>query len=146
MATTEAEQNKELARRDIEEVWNEENYDVIDELYADDFIHHDPAYPGDIRGPDGQKEFVKMYNTTFPGTPSITIEELVAEGDMVTLRWTGRGTHEKGFMGVEPTQADVEITGQSMARVEDGKIAEMWSHYDALGLLSQIGAVEPPSE
>lgn len=146
MVTTEADQNKELARRELEEVWNEETYDLVDELYADDFVHHDPAYPHEIRGPGGQKEFVRMYNTTFPGTPAITIENPVAEGDMVTRRWTGRGRHEQEFMGVEPTHKDVEISGLSMARVEDGKIAEMWSHSDALGLLGQIGAVEPPTD
>ena len=145
MSTTTAEQNKDLVKRDIEEVWNEGNYDLADELYAEDFVHHDPAYPGEIRGPEAQKEFVQMYNTAFPGDPSITIEELVAEGDLVVLRWTGHGVHEGPFMGVEPTHEEFEITGLSMARIEDGKIAELWSNYDALGMLSRIGAVEPPT-
>ena len=146
MATTATEENKQLARRDIEEVWNQENYDLIDELYTAEFVHHDPAYPDTIRGPEGQRKFVEMYNSTFQGKPSITIENLVAEGDFVTIRWTGHGTHEEEFMGVEPTQKEIEISGLSMARVEDGKIAEMWTNYDALGMLSQIGGISPPPE
>lgn len=146
MATTTVDQNKELARRDIEEVWNEENVDLVDELYAEDFVHHDPAYPGEIRGREGQKEFVRAYTTAFPGEVNIAIEELVAEGDLVSVRWTGHGSHEGEFMGIEPTHEEVEVAGMSLARVEDGKIAEMWSTYDALGLMGQIGAVEMPAE
>ena len=48
-------------------------------------------------------------------------------------------------MGIEPTHRDIEVSGISRARVEDGKIAEMWSNYDALGMMTQIGAVEPPT-
>lgn len=48
-------------------------------------------------------------------------------------------------MGIEPTHENIEVAGQAMARVEDGKIAEMWSNYDAFGMLSQLGAVEPPT-
>ncbi|WP_306057768.1 ester cyclase [Natronococcus wangiae] len=134
MATT-ADQNKELVRRDIEEVWNEGNYDLIDELYAEDFVHHDPAYPDKIRGPDEQKEFARMYRTILGG-PKVTIEELISEGDVVTLRWTSHGKHEKEFMGVEPTHEEVTVEGMWMARIEDGKIAELWNNYDALGLLT----------
>lgn len=143
MATT-VESNKDLVRRDIEQIWNDEQYEVIEELYADDFVHHDPAFPGEIRGPSGQAEFVRTYKTAFPG--SITIEELVSEGNFVTVRWTGRATHEGSFMGVEPTHNDIEMSGMTLARVEDGQAIEMWSQYDALGLMGQIGAIEPPSE
>ena len=146
MGTTEAEQHADLVRRDIEEIWNEERYDLVEELYAEDFVHHDPAYPGEIRGPEGQEEFVRTYNTAFPGSPSISIEEILVDDDMVAVRWTGHGTHEETFMGIEPTQEEMDVSGMSMARIEDGKIAEMWSNYDALGMMSRIGAVEPPAE
>lgn len=146
MSTSTAEHNKELVRRDVEEVWNEGNLELIDDLYADTFVHHDPSYPGEIRGPAAQKEFVKTYITAFPGDPALTIEELFAEGDMVTLRWTGRGTHEGPFMGIEPTQESIEVAGITIARITDGTIEEMWSNYDALGLLGQIGGVASPTE
>ena len=146
MGTTTAKENEELVRRDIEEIWNEGNYDLADELYADDFVHHDPAYPGEIRGPDGQKAFVQMYNDTFRGSPSITIEDLITDGDRVCMRWTGYGRHEQEFMGVEPTHEEMTTTGITIARIEDGTIAELWSNYDALGMLAQIGGVELPTE
>ena len=145
MATTTTEQNKELARRDIDEIWNEGNLDLVDELYSEDFVHHDPAYPGSVRGPDGQKAFVETYTTAFPGDPNISIDELLSEDEFVVIRWTGRGTHEGAFMGIDPTHEPIEVTGMTMARVENGTIAEMWSQYDALGLLRQIGAVDSPS-
>ena len=142
MATM-VEQNKELARRDIEEVWNEDNLDLIDEFYAEDFVHHDPNYPDEIRGPEGQKEFVRAYNTAFPG--DISIDELVSEENTVTVRWTGHGMHEGEFMGIEPTHEEIQVTGMSMARIEDGEIVEMWTSYDALGILLQLGAIEVPT-
>lgn len=142
MATAErrTEENKDLARRDIEEVWNEGNLDLVDEYVAEEFVLHDPAMPDDLRGPAGYKEVVTMYRTAFPDA-HITIEELVAEGDTVVVRWTGRGTHEGELMGIEPTTNEVEVPGMTVVHVEDGTMTEGWQCYDVLGMLGQLGAV-----
>lgn len=142
MATAERriEENKDLARRDVEEVWNGGNLDLVDEYVAEEFVLHDPAAPGDLRGPDGYKQIVAMYRTAFPDT-HVTIEEMVAEDDAVVVRWTGRGTHEGEFMGIEPTNEAVEVPGMTLVHVEDGTITESWQCYDALDILGQIDAL-----
>ena len=63
-----AEENKAIVRRVFEEVWNKGNLDIIDELVASDFVRHDPASPEEIRGREGIKPFIEMYQYAFPDT------------------------------------------------------------------------------
>ena len=71
----------------------------------------------------------------------MTIEEMIAEGDALAQRYTGRGTHEGEFMGIAPTGKRVEFEGISAVRIREGKIVEYRGMPDMLGLLQQIGAV-----
>ena len=87
-------ENKALARRVIEEMFNKGNLDVADELFAPDYVDHDPAMPEDVRGPEGFKEYVCAYRSAFSDL-HIQIEDQIAEGDKVVTRWTGTGTHER---------------------------------------------------
>lgn len=147
MAAIAIDEQKELVRRSFEETWSEDNDEAIDELVAEDFVLHDPAYPETVSGRDGYKEFVETYRTAFPADTNFTLEDVIGEGDVVAVRWIGHGTHENEFMGIEPTHEEIEVAGQTMARIEDEQIAEMWTSYDALGLLQQIGGVpERPTE
>lgn len=134
------EENREIVRRDVTEVWNEGNLDLVDEYVAQEFRLHDPVVPGELRGPDGYRELVTMYRTAFPDA-HLTVEEMVAEGDSVTVRWTGRGTHEGELAGIEPTNREIEIAGMTLAHVEDGTIVESWQSYDALDMFRQLGAL-----
>jgi steroid delta-isomerase-like uncharacterized protein len=133
-----ADTNKEIVRRLGVEPW-QGNIDVIDELVAPDYIGHDPAQP-EQHGPEGIKEFVTTYLAAFPDG-KITIDEQLAEGDLVATRWTGRGTHQGELMGIPPTRKQVTVSGITISRVKNGKVAEEWSNWDTLGLLQQLGAV-----
>ena len=62
---------------------------------------------------------------------------------MVT-RWTGRGTHQGELMGVPPSGNRTEVSGITINRISEGKIAETWTNYDALGMMQQIGAIPSP--
>ena len=115
----------------------------MDELTAAGFVNHDPADPTESRGPAGAKAFITGYRTAFPDL-HITIEDVIADGDKVMMRWTSRGTHRGVLMGLAPTGKQVEVTGMSIDRFEDGKIAESWSNWDTLGLLRQLGASPAP--
>ena len=84
------EENKALARRVIEEMFNEGNLDVADELIASDYVDHDPAMPEEVRGPEGLKEYVSMYRSAFLDL-HMQIEDQIAEGDKVVTCWTGTG-------------------------------------------------------
>ena len=139
MATT-TQDAKEVVRRSIEEAWNEEDLELVDELVASDGVQHDPTLPDLSEGPDALKQAIQLYHAAFPDA-TLEIEEMIAEGNTVAVRWTGRGTHEGELMGVEPTGNEVEVRGLQFSRVEDGMITESWTVYDALGMLQQIGAV-----
>jgi steroid delta-isomerase-like uncharacterized protein len=140
-----SEENKEKARRFLEEAFNEGNFGVVDEIVASEYVLHDPASPEEIRGPEGIKGFVQMYRSAFPDT-HITVEDLIAEGDEVVTRWRGRGTHQGELFGIAPSGNQVEVTGITISRFEGGKIAEDWTNSDTLGLMQQIGAIPEPGQ
>jgi predicted ester cyclase len=70
---------------------------------------------------------------------------VIAEDDKVVLRVTAGGTHQGEFQGIPATGRTVTITGMGIARIEDGRIAESWWDFDALGLMQQLGAVPAPA-
>ena len=134
-----SEQNKAIVRRAFEEPWKG-NLDVIDELIAKDYIGHDPANPEPLRGPAGVKEFISTYRAAFPDA-RITVEQQLAEGDLVATRWTGRGTHEGELMGISPTGKRVTVSGLTISRLEGGKIVEEFQNWDTFGMMQQLEAV-----
>jgi len=83
-----SEDNKALVCRFVEEFWNEGNTTIVDELMAIDTAIHMPT--GEAVNPEGFKRFAAMWRDSFPDWHS-TVEELIAEGDRVAERWTGRG-------------------------------------------------------
>jgi steroid delta-isomerase-like uncharacterized protein len=136
-----SEQNKALARRAIEEVWNQGKLAVIDELTAANAMFHDPSVPGGkFTGPEGVKQFVQIYRGAFPDV-RLTINDQIAEGDKVVTRWTATGTHKGELMGIAPTNKPATVTGVDIDRYQDGKVVEAWASYDMLGMLQQLGVV-----
>jgi steroid delta-isomerase-like uncharacterized protein len=138
-----SEENKALASG-WADIWNQRNLDLdldlVEEIYAPNYVNHDLTMPEDVRGIGAVREFYSRYQSAFPDA-EITIEDQVAEGDKVVTRWTGRGTHKGELMGVPPSGNRVEVAGITISRIEGGKVAEEWDSYDALGLMQQIGAI-----
>jgi steroid delta-isomerase-like uncharacterized protein len=134
-----SEQNKKIVRRVFEEPWKG-NLAVVDELVASNYIGYDPAVAEPLRGPAGVKEFISTYREAFPDA-RITIEQQLAEGDLVATRWSGRGTHEGELMGMEPTGKQVTVSGLTMSRLEGGKIVEEFLNWDTFGMMQQLGAI-----
>jgi steroid delta-isomerase-like uncharacterized protein len=136
-----SEENKALARRYLEEVWDKGNVDLIDELFTTDFVRHGPpAVEGEVRGPEGFKGLVSTYHAGFPDF-QVTIDDMIAEGDSVVSRWTVKGTHQGELMGNAPTGNQVTFTGYLFDRISGGKIEEEWVDYDTLHVMQQIGGV-----
>ena len=135
------EENKAIARRGVEEVWNQGKLDVIDEIFATDYVGHYVGSP-DIHGPEGEKQFVTMYRTAFPDF-HVTVHDMIAEGDKVIGRWTATGTHKGDLMGIPPTGVQETHTGITIERIADGKVVEVWINWDALGMLQQLGVIPP---
>jgi predicted ester cyclase len=85
-----------------------------------------------------------MFQAGFPDI-RVTIEDQLGEGDQVVTRMTFYGTQRGEFQGLPPTGKSVTFTGINIARIEGGKIAELWSEFDALGVLQQLGAIPAPA-
>jgi steroid delta-isomerase-like uncharacterized protein len=133
-----SEQNKGRIRRVIEEAYSQGNLAVVDEVAASNLVIHTMSQ--DIRGRDGAKQYVAMMRTAFPDL-HFTIEDQIAEGDMVVTRWTARGTHKGNFQGVPATGREVRLMGTDIDRMTDGRVVECWAHVDELGLMQQLGAI-----
>ena len=135
-----AESNKALARRLLEEAFNAGNIDVVDELLTTDFVNHDAALPQAMVGPDAAKASIQGYRSAFPDL-RVTIEQQIADEQGVATRWSAKGTHQGDLMGVGPTGKQATVTGITLDRIVDGRIAESWTNWDTLGLLQQLGVV-----
>ena len=99
------------------------------------------APPTDI---EGYRQFAAAFYAAFPDLTH-TIEEQVAEGDVVVSRFTVRGTHQGEFQGLPPTGKQIAIAAVAFDRIAGGKIVERWGQFDALGLMQQLGAIPEPN-
>jgi steroid delta-isomerase-like uncharacterized protein len=140
------EQNKELATRMIEEIFNRGNIGKADEFLAPDFVEREELPPGLPGGREGVKQLTVMLRSAFPDL-KVTVDDIVAEGDKVVIRQTWTGTHTGGeFMGVPPTGRSVSVGVIDIIRVADGKFAEHWGQMDSMAMLQQLGAIGTPGQ
>jgi predicted ester cyclase len=133
-----AEENKALIRLFDEEVWNQGHLAAVDELMT---ANATIVLPG--LGPvnrEGFKAFAASLRSAFPDWHA-TIDELIAEGDQVASRWTGRGTHQGEFQGMSPTGRLVTLPGMVFYRLVAGKITEFRGQFDGLALMQQLGTM-----
>ena len=133
------EENKANSRRFYEEVINGKNLAAVDELVADNFVAHD--FPPDLPpGPTGLKIIVSAFHTGFPDG-HLTIDQMIAEGDIVAIRLTFRGTHTGEFQGIAPTGKAVTVPVLDMVHIVDGKAIELWGGPNQFVLLQQLGVI-----
>jgi steroid delta-isomerase-like uncharacterized protein len=137
-----AEENKARVRR-FWSVWEEGNIDLVDELLAVDHINHNPATPDQPTGAEGVREVVTMFRSAMPDL-EVVIEDMIAEGDKVAVRYTLEGTHEGELFGVPPTGQRLSIKSIAVERVSEGRIKEHWRITDSLDMMQQLGVVPTP--
>ncbi|RLM90985.1 DUF4440 domain-containing protein [Halobellus sp. Atlit-38R] len=138
-----SEENKEIAHRILRDVLEQRNLDAVEELYAADAVEHSPMR--DFRGHEEIKESLAETLDAFSDY-TVTVEDMIAEGDTVAARLTERGVHDGELMGIEPTGNEFEHQTMAFLRLEDGKVAEWWVLPDNLSFLQQLGVVESPGE
>ena len=125
-----SEDNKALVRRWIEEVIAKGNVAVVEQYIAPTYIGHSPGLP-EARGPEGSRQRITALHAAFPDL-RFTVEDLIADGDKVAVRYTAHGTHKGDFMGVAPTGKEVTWTAITLFHLVNGKIQEAW-------LISDLG-------
>jgi steroid delta-isomerase-like uncharacterized protein len=135
-----SENNKAIVRRLFEELWNKGNLSLADQLFTPNYTHHDSSSPDFGHGPESERKRATLYRTAFPDL-RLTIEDLIAEGDTVMARWSCHGTHKGDLNGMAPTGKQFTISGVTIARLLNGKLAEGYVNWDALGLMQQLGVV-----
>jgi steroid delta-isomerase-like uncharacterized protein len=138
------EENKALIRRYIQAIDDNESgdWDLLDDYIAEDFVAHNPPFPGVSLDREGMKQAAEIFRQATPGRHEIPMQ--VAEADLVVSRVIGRGRHEGELMGIPATDKEVETDGFAVHRIRDGKIVEYWSVVDVARVLQQIGALPGP--
>jgi len=138
------EQNKELIRN-LYEQWHSRNIDALSEMHSPNAKYNHPSAGATPIPYEKALEGFQMYWKAFPDL-NLTIEDLIAEGDKVVVRFIGRGTHQGELDSIPATGLKTEAGAIEIFQIEDGKIVEVWEISDALGLMQQLGMELKPKE
>ncbi len=138
-ASADVERNKAAIRRWLEEGDNKGNVAIADEVFAPEVVLYHPTSPEPLRGIEVIKQGSMGLHKAFPGFKG-TLDDVIGEGDKVTVRWTLKGVHQGEFMGIPASGKPFTITGISIYRFVGGKIVEGWYAVDMMSFYAQIGA------
>ena len=105
-------------------------------MVAPGAVDHDPA-PGQAIGPEGFRHFFTELRTAFPDL-HLSVEQLIADDDIVAFAYTVGGTHQGPFMGYAPAGKRVWVRGMQLGTFAGGKLVERWGSSDQLGMLQQL--------
>jgi len=143
--TDRADRNKEIARRFREDLWNSGDLAIADEIIAADCLFHArvPFATDFVRGPDALRQLVLFYHLAFSDI-RMTVDQVIAEGDTVAARWTGKGRHSGELLGLPPARGETVTNGIDFLRFDSGQIVEGWVVWDILSLIEQL--LPPESE
>lgn len=128
--------NKDVVRR-LAQALNEGNLDLVDDIFTPDYIRHDPS---DLMKDVGVEEYKQAFATIRRAFPDAhwTMEDILEDGDKVIGRWTFHGTNDGPFFNLAPTGRKVTYPIIAVYRIKDGRIAEDWHVFHALGLWQQL--------
>ncbi|GAB4128305.1 MAG: ester cyclase [Roseiflexaceae bacterium] len=138
-----SQQYKTIVRRVNEEAFSADgDLSVIDEFVDPDLIDH-TAPPALQHGHQSLKQLAQIWRVAFPDL-KVTIHEVMADGDLVVIAWSGGGTHLGDLMGIPPTGRSGVMSGLTFNRMHDGRIVERWGNSDQVGLFMQLGLIPAP--
>ena len=132
------EENKILVRRWLDEVLTQGDLGRIDELFAPNYVLHDPSASQEVHGREGIERYVATYRTAYSDA-CFAVEDQISERDTVVTRWTAHGIHREELLGIPPTGCRVTMTGIEFDRIVGGQIDEAWVSYH----LSTDGVLDP---
>lgn len=128
--------NKAVVRRFVDEVFAAGSVAAVDELIAPEAVFHTYPFGDDPRA--GMRAAIGRVSAGLSDSV-FTVHEVVAEGDLVSVRLTSAATQSGPFMGLPPTGRRYEIEELHLFRVVDGRVVEHWHQLDQLGMLRQLG-------
>lgn len=135
---------EQRTRSRVESAVNQQYQEVLSEIFAEDFVVRFHGGREELHGLGEFRDYLQtLYDAFFDLT--ITFEDVIGEDDTVVVRYSGTGTHEGEYKGIEPTGKTVDISGMRIARIDDDKIVEVWGQRDDLGLLAQLEVVDLPT-
>jgi predicted ester cyclase len=114
--------NKSLMRRVYEEMWNQNRASLAAEFFA---------------SPEGVERFITRFLLAFPDLQH-TVNDMIAEGDQVAVRFTAHGTHVGQWLHFAPTELPIQYSGVTVARIASDKIIEHYTWWDKAALMEQI--------
>ena len=132
--------NKAMIRRFVEEVKNKRHLEQLGDIFRSDYQEHNATVSSFGPGIDGYKQFLTHLFTAFP-EDTVTIDEIVAEGDMVVYRGTETGTHKAEFLRIPATGKSATWTEIQFFKIHDGKVIEHWVDVDLFGWFTQLGVL-----
>jgi steroid delta-isomerase-like uncharacterized protein len=137
-------QAKQIFTRYFDEVTNKGRLELVDEIFAPAYAHHDPANPDEAIGGVKDVAFhLQALRSAFPDV-KFTVEDMIESGDEILVRWSAALTHTGDYFGIPPTGKAARITGMNWWRMADGKAVEGWVNRDDLQLLQQLGVIPTP--
>jgi steroid delta-isomerase-like uncharacterized protein len=134
--------NKAMVRQFVEEVKNKRHLERMGEFFHTDYKEHNATVSSFGPGIEGYKNFLGHLFTAFP-EDTLTIDEILAEGDMVSYRGTETGTHKAEFLRIPATGKSATWTEIQFFRFKDGKVAEHWVDVDLFSWFTQLGVIPP---
>ena len=138
------EENKAVVRRFFEELLSTDNFAVADEILSSGFRFYFAGSP-DPMNLEQYKEFLVARRAAFPDRRFV-VEDIIAEEDKVSARFTMRGTHKGVFRGLAPSGREVTMSGIDMIRLAEGKMVEDRVEVDQLGMMQQLGVIASPQQ
>ena len=130
----------QIAARFTEDIWDKGKLEVVDLIFSQNFIDHDPV-DGQMPGLNGYKQMVTTFLNAFPDL-RVKNEDIIEGRHKVVVRWTAHGTHDGQLMNIPPTGQKVFLKGIDVLKIKDGKIEERWGEFDALSMLRQLGIIQ----
>ena len=128
--------NKRIIMDFMTSLWVDNDLDIIDDVFCQNAIIHSPLHVK--KGSCTMREIAQKWLHTFPDL-EFTVDDFIAEGDKVVVRWDAVGTHMGSFFDTSPTHKEVRFSGITTYSLDDGRVKEYWALVDMHAILTQLG-------
>jgi steroid delta-isomerase-like uncharacterized protein len=131
---------KGLVSKYIEDVWNNADLAAFNDITGPEYTYHFGSHPP--RDKIAMQQLLQELHIAFPDW-RVQIQDIIAEGNTVAVRWSGMVTHGGVFYGIPPTGKQIIVCGINIYLIEDGKISREWEQMNSLAMLHQMGVLPP---